>query len=134
MSFKGDVQVKFDPSFCGRVRKERLVTPRTAWEYNYLICYMFKRDFRHKPRAEKLSELKRISKIVIDGNKSSYETRRKKKHYGKRLCFVCKAPSSCQQHIVLLKNGGFDNGINRIHVCSGCHADIHPWLRKEWEI
>jgi len=28
----------------------------------------------------------------------------------------------------LIKNGGYDNGVNRICICNKCHDIIHEWM------
>jgi hypothetical protein len=111
------------------LKKGIIVEPKGAFENNYLICFLFKKQFKDKGRKEILERLIELSKLKIDGNTQSYAHRRRKKHKSYKKCFVCKTNiSNYQHHIILLKNGGYDNGINRIPICGGCHMIIHPWM------
>lgn len=55
------------------------------------------------------------------------------------ICRVC-VSSECTgndetelivHHIVMRSRGGKDNDNNLITCCNSCHAEIHPWLKKE---
>jgi hypothetical protein len=101
----------------------------TSFEYMYKICYDFKSTYFNATKEEKIERLIELSKIQIY-NKIPYDRRRKKKHpvsFGRR-CWICPNKASISHHIILINNGGFDNGINRIDVCEDCHKLIHPWL------
>jgi len=78
-------------------------------------------------RKWSLKELKEKSKQQIF-NPNPYNIRRKKKHRPTGSCQVCGGKSTCQRHIILLKNGGSDKRKNRINICDTCHAQIHDWM------
>jgi 5-methylcytosine-specific restriction endonuclease McrA len=113
-----------------KLRKNKVEIPKSAFEKNYFIAYTFKEAYKIcKDKNILLRRLKDLAEIKIEGNTQSYSKRREKKHWSRRKCFVCKSSrSDYQHHIVLLKNGGYDNGINRIPICSDCHKLIHPRL------
>jgi hypothetical protein len=101
----------------------------TAWEQNYKLCYEFKRAYKQAAKEVKLLKLKELAGVVLDfEQKTSYEIRRKKKHPTRKACWVCRGRAFCQHHIILIKSGGFDSGINRIPICSSCHKQIHWWM------
>jgi hypothetical protein len=104
----------------------------TFFENIYKICYEFKKYYWYKSKFEKIEKLKELSNIKF-GNKQSYEVRRKKKHYiSKKIkCWICRENyATIQHHIILICNGGYDNGINRLKICDECHKEIHPWLKE----
>lgn len=101
----------------------------SAWEENYKICDEFKRIFKTAEQKLKIQKLCELSKRVLRlEQKRSYGERRKKKHPIRKQCWVCKKSAFYQHHIILIKNGGFDSGINRIPICEKCHKEIHNWL------
>lgn len=111
-----------------RIRKGERIEPKTSFEENYFLCYLFKKTYKNKLCKEILEKLIELSKIKLIKNSQSYEKRREKSHKTNKWCFCCHHPSKYQHHIILLKNGGFDSGINRIPICETCHKVIHPWL------
>lgn len=111
------------------IRKSKKRKAINAFERNYSFSFNFKKDFKDKPVNEKLNELIRLSGVKIRGNKQPYDKRRAKKHFTKKKCFVCKEKAYFQHHIILLINGGYDSGVNRIPICCICHEIIHPWLQ-----
>lgn len=34
-------------------------------------------------------------------------------------------------HILQLQHGGTNNRLNFVRICGRCHAEVHPWLKKE---
>ena len=114
--------------FCKKIKRGEKIDPKTPFEINYYECYKFKRDFRKTKKPETLKELKRLSAFHISGTPQAYERRRLKKHPIRKSCFVCRALAFYQHHIILLKNGGYDNGMNRIPICNSCHKELHNWL------
>lgn len=49
-----------------------------------------------------------------------------------KRCFVCiEAAAGVRHHIFLLHHGGDNRKRNLVSLCNDCHADIHPWLKKE---
>lgn len=99
-----------------------------GWEKNYFIAWNFKRRFFDSPKEEKIIELIRLSKKKVD-NKISYEKRRQNKHKVFKDCWVCRERKAYYtHHIILITNGGYDNGVNRIPICKFCHAEIHEWI------
>mgnify|MGYP000909049559 CR=1 FL=1 len=110
-----------------------------AFEETRRVCKDLKRRFRQSSFEEKIKRLREIAEIKIDC-KQSYKRRMSRKHGGEgKRCWVCvDRLATCQHHIILLRNGGFDNGVNRIPICNECHANIHDWLKtssglKQWE-
>jgi 5-methylcytosine-specific restriction endonuclease McrA len=95
----------------------------------FYICKNFKKVFFNKNKEDIIFRLRQLSRKVFQ-NTIPYEERRKRKHWVKRgtLCFCCKNTAVVQHHIILVKNGGYDNGINRIFICEECHNLIHDWL------
>ena len=101
----------------------------SAWEQNQDYALMFKKGSTHLTKKQKIVALRKLSEIVVAGNRQSYRKRRLKKHRGWGKCFVCKDNKAIfQHHIILLKNGGYDSNINRIPICEYCHAEIHDWM------
>ena len=130
--FKPTKKIK-GAEFCSQLRKGKRVVALTPFHRNYKMCWKFKRDFKHKDSGFKLRELCRLSLIKIDDNTQTYEKRRSNKHRATKPCWVCTSWASCQHHIIQLKNGGYDNGINRIPICVDCHEVIHPHMRHQVE-
>lgn len=118
-----------DKDYYKKIRKGLLIEPKTAFEKNYFYAYNFKKEAKGLDKYQILARLKILSNLIIKDNKQSYLKRRSKKHRSKKICFACKKESAhCQHHIILLKNGGYDNGINRLPICDNCHSLIHDWL------
>lgn len=108
-------------------RKARAAKPYCEMT-DYEKHFAFKKEYKNKSVAEKLLELVRLANTRFH-NKSPYETRRFRRHPAKGKCFVCRTEMAyCQHHIIALKNGGSDTGLNRIMICKCCHEKIHPWL------
>lgn len=113
---------------CIRKGENNLIL-KTAFENNYLICFNFKKDFYKKTKKEKIFKLKELLKVSIKNNQS-YLKRRLKTHPINKVCWVCKINNAYyQHHIIQIKNGGCDNGINRIPICDECHLDVHDWMK-----
>lgn len=115
--------------FFKRVRRGKISIVKTGFHKNYLICFNFKKNFKFKRKIDKIDELKRLSLVSVE-NRTPYIKRRSKKRYGNnKICWVCNInEATCQHHIIMLKNGGYDNGINRIPICNECHSEIHTWI------
>ena len=120
--------IKQRKDFCKNIKKYKEIIPQTPFEWNYFYGFVFKERSKKHLRWEVLEDLKELSEIKLSIG-IPYLKRRVKKHRSRRKCFVCKDNKSyCQHHIILIKNGGYDNGINRIPICKECHEVIHPWL------
>ena len=118
-------------------RKLARQSPSTSFEAMYLVCFEFKKKFFNQPKMLKLKALIKLSKQTF-ANSRTYADRRAKKHpvHISKKCWVCNGKANIQHHIILIKNGGYDNGINRINICNKCHEEIHDWMstvRKEKE-
>ena|SRR3990167_5865105 len=111
--------------FFKRIRKNKIVIPRTAFQKNYILAYKFKK--KKLNFQDKITKLIELSKIKLE-NKIDYDTRRSKTHPIKKKCYCCDNTAFYQHHIITLINGGCDNGINRIPICFECHKLIHNWL------
>jgi len=82
-----------------------------------------------------------MAKIKFSNN-VPYDKRRKRSYnyYKSENCFVCGVAAEVVHHMILIRNGGYDSGFNRICLCNSCHASIHDWLmdetieRKEMEL
>lgn len=84
---------------------------------------------------KRLELLKEMSILNFD-NKIPYQIRRELKHPIKfdKPCFCCKYNQmEVKHHIVQIKNGGMDIGLNRIGICNVCHSRIHHWLRPVYK-
>ena len=105
------------------------VTPQGSFEVMFDWCNRFKSKYHNKDMATKIAELKKMARKKIK-NSIPYEKRREKKHYvpPTKKCWVCKGKAQVQHRIILIKNGGYDNGINRIAICNKCHDLIHDWM------
>jgi hypothetical protein len=95
-------------------------------------------------RREKLEALKYLSTVVYKRKMSNPKARgiwNKKKdresfkpHVDARKCFICLERSQIRHHMIQLQHGGTNSYRNITTLCHRCHADIHPWLRKETEV
>ncbi len=45
-------------------------------------------------------------------------------------CWVCLEPAEARHHIIELQHGGTNAKRNVIPICRGCHAEVHPWMKK----
>lgn len=101
----------------------------TSFGAMYVICHKFKCKYHNKEKQYKISRLKQLSSEKI-ANSIPYEQRRTKKHCVpvNKKCWICYGKATVQHHIILIKNGGYDNGINRICICDNCHELIHDWM------
>ena len=89
-------------------------------------------------QRKKLSQLKRLSQVVIDNKHSKEKLRNvfncvKYKRHSLNThpkCFVCFGLADVRHHIILIKNGGINNKRNLVSLCNDCHAKIHPWLQR----
>lgn len=121
-------------NFKPRNKKDFLKKPETEFEKMYKICSEFKSMFCHFEKETKIRELCLLAKIKIE-NTIPYKKRREKKHRTRKLCWVCREVfANYQHHIILLINGGYDNGINRIPICEDCHKRIHPFLETHEKV
>jgi len=125
--------VKFDPTYFIKVEKGRHIRPISPFEVNCYFAYKFRKQNVRFTKLEKILALKQLAKIIID-NPRSYKKRRKKHFFvDKKRCFVCWHNwASCPHHIILLKNGGYNNGLNRIPICESCHCEIHSWIVPDY--
>lgn len=61
-----------------------------------------------------------------------YEEKKRRgqiKPAGAGPCFCCGSSGErLWHHIIQLQHGGTNRPLNRVKVCEGCHAKIHPWL------
>ena len=129
MSFKDPILQKMLRKAKTSLVANRSNGPVGNFKINHDICDKFKGEFTHKTKQERIDELRRLSNIKIKNN-ISYKERRSKVHRGRgRKCWVCRCLYAyCQHHIIQLKNGGYDNGINRIAICHVCHELIHDHM------
>jgi hypothetical protein len=116
--------------FFKAVRRGDPVKATTPWEECYQVCWNFKKKFRKKSKKEIVGELQCFSMVVLSPSKSHpYRVKRERKFATKQKCFVCKISKAFYfHHIILLKNNGFNSGINRIPICEDCHKEVHSWL------
>jgi hypothetical protein len=48
------------------------------------------------------------------------------------MCWGCRSrPAEARHHIVQVQHGGRNVLKNIVCVCRGCHAVVHPWMRKK---
>lgn len=89
----------------------------------------FKKEMSSMLYNEKIKQLREIANLIFP-NRISYSIRRKKWFYAEGICEVCKSfQSTCQHHLVMLKNGGSNKPWNRIQICEECHCLIHDWIK-----
>jgi hypothetical protein len=119
-------RTKFNKKMRGQQRRE---LAKTEFGLNWFLCNDFKKGCALKLKDEKIDKLIELSKIKIN-NKQPYKRRRSRTHSPNgKPCWVCKTnKATCQHHIIQIKNGGYDSGINRIPICDSCHIEIHPWM------
>lgn len=112
------------------VRNNKIYDPITPFEKVYYYCFSFKKLYKNECKENIIEKLIELSKIIVDET-YRYNKIRGKKHYGNhKSCFVCKEyKADYQHHIIMLINGGYDNGINRIPICHSCHIQIHSWMK-----
>jgi hypothetical protein len=112
-----------------KIKKGLFLKPETAWEIGFYIGWSFKKAYQKcKDRSILIKQLIRLSEVKIDNN-YPYEKRREKKYGCKKRCWVCEHNKAGYfHHIVLLKNGGYNWGFNRIPICPQCHKQIHTWM------
>ncbi len=49
-----------------------------------------------------------------------------------RECWACRTPRAhVRHHVVQVQYGGTNDQDNLVALCHGCHAVVHPWLRKQ---
>lgn len=96
-----------------------------------------------KSKSATIAAIKRMGEVVLTPskhartpayNRKQYETYKKflKGYNGFTHCFACKtAPAQCRHHLIWIKNGGRNHKRNIIGLCNACHAEIHPWLKKD---
>lgn len=84
--------------------------------------------------SDKLALLQKYADITIeDTSEENLKAKREcfdkleKRSLGDK-CFVCSKPSEVRHHIILLKNGGENEGDNLVPLCNYCHGKIHKWL------
>jgi len=131
-SSKKKPRIKSKPSFFQKLSSNEFVVPKTAFEENYFHGYNFKNMPAFTSTKAKLEYLVEMSSVKLKYNAKVYKTRRKNKRRGVGKCEVCtENKATCQHHIILLINGGYDNGINRINICNVCHIKIHPWMGEK---
>lgn len=93
------------------------------------------------PKAEKLQLLREMAEIVIPYKKQQTLTERREKYNEVKderfrktrigsSCWVCRGKPQVRHHIIQLQNGGINSRKNIVPLCHGCHAEIHPWLKK----
>ena len=66
--------------------------------------------------------------------RSHYERMLAKRHYRdviKEPCFVCRGRAEARHHVVQIQHGGRNTRVNLVGICSGCHAEVHPWLKGQ---
>jgi hypothetical protein len=85
-------------------------------------------------RAVRLSWLKKLSAVHVrvkwgwmpEQVRARWNATRKA---SKGVCFVCAAQKTLvTHHVVQIRFGGSNKRRNRVVVCKGCHAAIHPWM------
>ena len=112
-----------------RIKQGKFIKPETAWEIGFYVGWSFKKAYaKCSNKYLMINRLKALSNINID-NTYPYSKRREKKYLCQKKCLVCKHnKASFYHHVVLLKNGGYNYGFNRIPICKPCHQEIHTWL------
>jgi hypothetical protein len=93
-----------------------------------------------KTKEERLKALTDYTQIVIGWKTNTYKKRFEFDKIKKTLhrselkintkCFVCLGHAHCRHHIIQLQHGGLNQKKNIVSLCSGCHAEIHPWLKS----
>ena len=100
--------------------------------------WRFREDYKLAATKEKrIALLVQMSRKVFIQNEQRRKKLRsrfdEKKNLYYRLygfCGVCNGRANVRHHIIQLQNGGGNHGLNLMRLCYGCHAEIHPWLKK----
>jgi len=47
-------------------------------------------------------------------------------------CWACRMrPAVHRHHIIQVQYGGLNRSANGVGLCYGCHAVVHPWMRRK---
>lgn len=120
------------------------ILPKDALKmHKHLLCEFWARTTHYKENYRKsvsklskercLNELRAMGTIKLHYN--STHTRKKfnsiksKGKYQYQLCLACGERATVRHHIIWLRNGGRNNKLNIAGLCTGCHAEVHPWLK-----
>lgn len=87
--------------------------------------------------AERISLLRAFAEVAIV-RPSGWDTGRIRAAAGDhRLhateCFGCRGPrgTASWHHVIQIQHGGSNYLRNRVSLCAGCHANVHPWLKGQ---
>lgn len=70
-------------------------------------------------------------RLPIAVRREQFLTNKRNWRYFKRPCFVCVKKANIRHHVISLKQGGCPGAKrNIVALCNGCHAEIHPWLKR----
>lgn len=110
------------------------------------LLWRFHKHFLDNPdefynKRDKLEGLKFLAEVKLDAPKTRQERREEfdvkkekdtwKLHINTDKCFICFSPAQIRHHKIQLQNGGQNSYNNIVSLCRPCHADIHPWLKKQ---
>lgn len=88
-----------------------------------------------KPKEQVLQALKQYGKVKLYYNsshsRSHFNKNKDKAKFQFDKCFACSGGADVRHHIIWIKNGGRNQKNNVIGMCHECHAEVHPWLKKE---
>ena len=128
------MRVKQREKIYKQIRQTGKAKVKTAFEYVYAIAYVHKKIYSNFEPETKIKILQKLATQEVPTklphhSSYSYKKQREKKHPTKKACWVCGNRGDYHHHIFPLRNGGYDNGVNRIPICHSCHKEIHEWLK-----
>jgi hypothetical protein len=93
-----------------------------------LIPYLNRFWFNAEVRTARLTLLKDMAEFR-ERNRCRKTRRGWFQRFGKFPCFVgCGRMCEHAHHVIQLQHGGADIDLNKVPLCSICHAEIHPWM------
>jgi hypothetical protein len=132
---------KFPIGMTGKKYRELLGLPalkseRVFSEKQFKLCAKFKGIKRHKRMkflktmaakvifARDLNETKK-ARAGFDQNKIHHLPLTEKSN-----CFTCPNLATIRHHVIQIQNGGKNKRNNIVPLCSRCHSNIHPHLKR----
>lgn len=85
------------------------------------------KKFAHVVVAEVSPEARAKQRLAFQRRK------RNPKFVGAGSCWCCvqTVEDREEHHVIQIQHGGTNAVRNRVSICGGCHAQVHPWLRPE---
>lgn len=84
--------------------------------------------------AERLQLLLEMTTVKVDNKRGRISMRDEfinKRHKRDSKCFTCGRKAQERHHVILIKNGGTNQGGNIVSLCLKCHNLLHPWMKDD---